>query len=249
MIRPRQALLAACLLFSVGACERNDDRFATATGTSAFLDDASPDAREALSIQVDYILTDEKFRQWEAAQRNLDRLPRSAFPTQRSSPGGNAIDRAVARLESSPKARSTIEATGLTVRDFVLQTVALAQATEVAESGRPAGAGLVPPENFRFVDRYRARIRRAQTAARMARRNAEAELQFDAGVGEGDGGDTSIAAGAGMDASSSVTETRIERADPTQSSNADSSISSDVRESEPTPRDTTRDSLSVDDAN
>lgn len=246
MIRPRRALLAAWLLFSLAACKRDDDRFATATGTSAFLDDASPEAREALSIQVDYILTDEKFRQWEAAQRNLDRLPRSAFPTLRNSPGENAIDRAVARLESSPKARSTIEATGLTVRDFVLQTVALAQATEAAEGGRAAGAGMVPPENFRFVDRYRARIRRAQAATRMARRNADAtDMQFDAG--QGAGGDTSIAA-VGMD-SSSAAENRIDHSDPTQSGRADSARSDDAPESKPTPRDTTRDSLSVGNTN
>ena len=239
MIRPRQALLAAFLLFSVSACKRDDDRFATATGTSAFLDDASPEAREALSIQVDYILTDEKFRQWETAQRNLDRLPRSAFPTLRNSGGGNAIERAVERLESSPRARSTIEATGLTVRDFVLQTVALAQATEAAEGGRAAGAGLVPPENFRFVDRYRARIRRAQAAARMARRNADtSDMQID--IGEGAGGDTAIAA-VGMDSSTTGT---VERSNATES-NADTAVSDDTRESEPTPRDTTRDSLSV----
>src|SRR5687767_9593669 len=111
--------LVVLLLLPSIACKRDNDRFATATGTSAFLDDASPEAREALSIQVDYVLTDKNFAQWEAAQRNLDRLPRSAFPASPGSGGGNVIDRAVARLESSPKARSTIEATGLSVRDFV----------------------------------------------------------------------------------------------------------------------------------
>lgn len=226
MIRARYPLLAGLLLLSLASCKREDNRFATATGTSAFLDDASPEAHEALSIQVDYILTDRNFAQWEAAQRNLDRLPRSAFPAVSTGAPGNAIDRAVARLESSPRARSTIEATGLTVRDFVLQTVALAQATEAAQGGRPAGAGVVPPENFRFVDRYRERIRRAQAAARTARRNQEsADMQIDsgqqAGMEEGREADTSVNAETAADA-----DTGIEA-------------------SPPPPPDTTRDSLSV----
>ena len=159
------------VLLSTNGCKRDSDRAADGS-TSAFLDNATPDAREALAIQVDYRLTDENFAKWEIAQRNLDRLPSSAFPAQRVTTGGNVVDRAVARLESSPNARTTIEATGLTVRDFVLQTIALAQATEATLSGRPAGAGIVPPENFRFVERHRDRIGRAQLAARNASRRA-----------------------------------------------------------------------------
>lgn len=159
------------VLLSTHGCKRDSDRAADGS-PSAFLDNATPDAREALAIQVDYRLTDENFAKWEIAQRNLDRLPSSAFPAQRVATRGNVVDRAVARLESSPKARTTIEATGLTVRDFVLQTIALAQATDATLSGRPAGAGIVPPENFRFVERHRDRIGRAQLAARNASRRA-----------------------------------------------------------------------------
>jgi hypothetical protein len=170
------SVAAGLVLLSANGCKRDSDR---ADGsTSAFLDNATPEAREALAIQVDYKLTDENFAKWERAQRNLDRLPSSAFPAQRGSTGGNVIDRAVARLESSPKARTTIEATGLTVRDFVLQTIALAQATEAMQSGRPAGAGIVPPENFRFVERHRDRIGRAQVAARNAARRARSAETF-----------------------------------------------------------------------
>lgn len=241
MMRIRTCLLAGSILLSAAACKRDNDRFATATGTSAFLDDASPDAREALSIQVDYVLTDKTFARWEVAQRNLDRLPRSAFPATSSGTAGNVIDRAVARLESSPRARTTIEATGLTVRDFVLQTIALAQATEAAQGGRAAGAGVVPPENFRFVDRYRERILRAQAAARTARRNeANDDLQLDAQ--ESDTADTGIAGEMGIEASSSGTANpRGEHSDA--HSNTDSAASAERRGTEPTRRDTTRDSL------
>jgi len=245
MTRLPISLLAGLIVLSAFACKRDNDRFADGTGTSAFLDDASPEAREALSIQVDYILTDRNFAQWETAQRNLDRLPRSAFPATSGGTGRNVIDRAVSRLESSPRARTTIEATGLTVRDFVLQTIALAQATE-AQSGRAAGAGLVPPENFRFVDRYRDRIRRAQIAARTARRNAEsAEMQFD--TGENAGLDSGIVGDAGIEASVGGTNaTGVDQTEATRTSGSDSAASEDDRGSQPMPRDTTRDSLSLD---
>jgi len=236
MIGVRYSLLAGLILVSAVGCKRDNDRFATATGTSAFLDDASPEAREALSIQVDYRLTDESFAKWEIAQRNLDRLPRSAFPAESRGGGGDVIDRAVARLESSPRARTTIEATGLTVRDFVLQTLALAQATEAAQGGRVAGAGVVPPENFRFVERHRERIRRARTAARNARRSAgriesqaAAEQQHDSGIA-GSSGDVSA-------------ESRSESSAEARRSGSDSAGSDDRSEGQEAPRDSTGDSI------
>ena len=240
MIRVGGPVVAGVILLSAVACKRDDDRFATASGTSAFMDDASPEALEAMSIEVDYRLTDSNFAKWEIAQRNLDRLPRSAFPAENRGGSGNVIDRAVARLESSPRARTTIEATGLTVRDFVLQTVALAQATEAAQGGRAAGAGLVPPENFRFVERHRERIRRAQTAARIARRNAES-LESQTGLEQEMGIDTGMATASG----DTSIESRSAQSDDARKS--DSAASDDDSGSEgPPPPDTTRDSVTID---
>ena len=243
MMRFTATVLAGLVITGATACKRDNDRYANGTGTSAFMDDASPEALEAMSIQVDYRLTDDNFAKWEIAQRNLDRLPRSAFPADFRGGGGNVIDRAVARLESSPRARTTIEATGLTVRDFVLQTVALAQAVEAAQGGRAAGAGVVPPENFRFVERHRDRIRRAQNAARAARRNAETfETQTTAG--------DEIQTDSGMAAASenNSIELRSEQSTDAVSSRSDSAaVDNDTgKEAPPPPADTTRDSVSVD---
>jgi len=196
------SVAAGFVLLSAAGCKRDGDGTTNGT-TSAFLDNATPDAREALAIQVDYKLTDENFAKWEIAQRNLDRLPSSAFPVERDPTGGNVIDRAVARLESSPKARTTTEATGLTVRDFVLQTIALAQATEATQSGRPAGAGIVPPENFRFVERHRERIGRAQLAARNASRRARS-ADTEAGFSGQVEADTTVEGETGIAGSSEV---------------------------------------------
>ena len=245
MMCVRYSLVAGLILLSAAGCKRGSDQSAGGAATSAFLDDASPEAREALAIQVDYRLTDESFARWERAQRSLDRLPSSAIPAQSSGGGGNVIDRAVTRLESSPRARTAIEATGLTVRDFVLQTIALAQATEAASGGRPAGAGVVPPENFRFVERHRDRVRRAQAAARIARRNAESyEDQF--GAGQQMGGDTAMQVETGMEASQEgANQAQSERAEEGQRNQSDPGESGEQRDGENTSRDTTRDSVAV----
>jgi hypothetical protein len=105
---------------------------------------------------VDFRINDDNFGRWEEAQSNLEALPRSALPAK-SPPGGNIVDRAVARLESSPYTRTAIERTGLSVREFILETIALAQATEVARTGKSLSRGSVPRENFQFVQRYSSR--------------------------------------------------------------------------------------------
>ncbi len=136
--------------------------------------------REVLASRVDFRITDDNFARWSEAQSNLEKLPRSAIkPTPAT--GSDAVDRAVARLESSPLARRAIESAGLTVRDFVLETIALAQATEVAQTGRSLTRAPIPPENFQFVQRYSARVLRSHAQPRVARAESENyEMESDA---------------------------------------------------------------------
>ncbi|HEY3114096.1 MAG TPA: hypothetical protein VGJ62_10460 [Gemmatimonadaceae bacterium] len=156
---------------AAASCKRGNQASSDTMASSLIFDKSSPEAREALATPVDFRLTDANYAQWEQAQNNLDALPRSALRPA-SSGGGSAIDRAVARLESSPRARRAIESTGLAVRDFVLETVALAQATEAAETGKSTSSAPVPADNFQFVQRYRSRILRSRAEARLARAQA-----------------------------------------------------------------------------
>src|SRR5437773_7033517 len=161
------------------SCKRGNDTPPDPMAASLIFDNASPEAREALATPVDFRLTDANYAQWELAQQYLDALPRSALPAT-SSGGGSVIDRAVARLESSPRARTAIERTGLSARDFDLETIALAQATEATETGRMISTAPVAAENFQFVQRYRSRILRARAEARVARAQAESNyMQSD----------------------------------------------------------------------
>jgi hypothetical protein len=165
----------AILVFSVaGSCKRENRGGAEALTASLMFGDASPDAREALAAPVNFTITDKTFAQWEKAQRNLDNLPRSAISSS-AGVGSTAVDRAVNRLESSPYARTAIERTGLSVRDFVLQTIALAQAAEAAQTGKSLSGAPIPRENFQFVQRYTARALYSGSRARNESRSSESD--------------------------------------------------------------------------
>jgi len=158
--------LAAVTLLVVASCKKDSGALSGNQFASLLFDTNSPAAREALATQINFRLTEENYAQWEQAQRFLDAVPRSAFASA-SGARGNAIDRAVETLEASPRARTAIERTGLSVRDFVLETIALAQAAE-ARSGKAPGGVAVPPENIQFVQRYQSRISQARVAARAS---------------------------------------------------------------------------------
>jgi hypothetical protein len=155
----------------VSGCKRTRTVDADSGTSSLIFGTASPEAQQALATPVDFRLTEENFVAWEAAQRNLDALPKSALPSAGSA-AGNPIDRAVERLESSPRARTAIERTGLTVRDFVLETIALAQATEALATANSSSTGKIPPENLQFVQAHRSRMLLAQ---RRRQTNEDAE--------------------------------------------------------------------------
>jgi hypothetical protein len=174
----RLILCASGVLFLLAAygCKRSSANDGRSNTSSLIFDSASPEAQQALATPVDFRLTEDNFAEWEAAQRNLDALPRSALPSGGSS-AGNPIDRAVERLESSPRARTAIERTGLTVRDFVLETIALAQATEAVSAANSSSMARVPPENLQFVQSHRSRV----LAARREREASASDAQTNSG--------------------------------------------------------------------
>jgi hypothetical protein len=169
---------ALIVLVALASCKKNSTPTSGSQAVTSLLFDVnSPEARKALATPVSFIITEANYDQWEQAQRSLDALPRSALAGATSA-GGNPIDRAVATLEASPRARAAIERTGLSVRDFVLETVALAQAAE-AGAGKPPGGVTVPPENVQFVQRYQSRIVQARAESRATRARIEPSREAD----------------------------------------------------------------------
>ena len=170
-MRYSSVILAVFLGSGLAGCNRKD----SASDDAGFLADASVEAKSALSSPVEFQLNEDNFAKWEIAERHLDAIPASEFanaPVQ----GGSAVDRAVARLESSPRARRAIESAGLSVRDFVLETVALAQAVQAAQLGRSTVSSGVAAENFAFVERYRDRIRQSGLEAEISRQSGDSAV-------------------------------------------------------------------------
>jgi hypothetical protein len=162
---------ALAMLLALAGCKKSSATSADNEVASLLFDTSSPAVREALTTPVDFRITEENYSQWEQAQRFLDALPRSAFASAEGT-SGDPIDRAVATLEASPRARTAIERTGLSVRDFVLETLALAQAAE-ANAGKAPGGVTVPAENLQFVQRYQSRMLQARAEASVARERVD----------------------------------------------------------------------------
>ena len=103
-----------------------------------------------------FTITSERYKQWDAAQRSLDKRVAKRFGQllQPASPSERSLSSAVAYLEQEPRARQAIEKAGLTVRGFVELTVALEQQMRLAGGGggTPRSAPPPPPTYTAQVD-------------------------------------------------------------------------------------------------
>lgn len=122
-------LLLALLLACGGSNELGDV-------DTALLHRAGGDVMLADGERLAYEITSDRYRQWEAARRAL-RAERISL-AMRLDPlrvTERDVERAVQFFERNRRARRLIEDTGMSVRDYVLTTLALEQQTAVA-SGR-----------------------------------------------------------------------------------------------------------------
>jgi hypothetical protein len=170
-MRQLSVALGIAALAGLLGCKRDS----SSDENAGFLANASPEASEALSVPVSYELNEDNFAKWETAEQNLDGLPPAEFASVQPS-DGSPVDSADARLESSPRAKRAIESAGMTVRDFVLETVALAQAVQASQTGRSTVASGVAAGNFAFVERYRSRIRESGLEGDLARQSGDSAI-------------------------------------------------------------------------
>ena len=136
------ALAFACLAMT--ACKQ--DRTADAPparpgdpGWTSSTGEVSLSDGETLSFTI----TSERYKAWDAAKDGLDGRVSSRFGAilQPGSPSRRNIEKAVAYLESDPAAKAAIERAGMSVRDFVVTTVALEQEMKLASA-----RGEIPPD-------------------------------------------------------------------------------------------------------
>lgn len=142
-MRPIRAFIACSVLVACNRGEGNGvpidpSQFSSSSGEVALSDGGS----------FEFSITSEQYKQWYKAHKGLDRRIASRFGAllQPASPSERSIRRAVEYLESEPAARRAIESAGMSVRGFVVTTVALEQEMRVAsESARPETMPLPAP--------------------------------------------------------------------------------------------------------
>ena len=143
-------LLVVCFAVAFAGCDVGGRSEARAS----LLSEAGGEVALADGSSFGFRITSEKYKQWDAAQRGISKRIAARFgeilnpdaPTERS------IDRAVAYLESQTGARQAIDAAGLSVREFVVMTVALEQEMRLASSEGERPPGPSQPYDFPPID-------------------------------------------------------------------------------------------------
>lgn len=121
---------------------------------------------------VDYELSSDTYKKWLVAQENLKRDAGDAdlgLPAQRvllTNPSAGSIDTVVDELERNEQTRKAIESADLSVRDYVLATLALYQATDRPDT-LDLGPGGVPirSANVELANRNAADISAARASS------------------------------------------------------------------------------------
>jgi len=213
----RAALAAAAALLvitAVAACDPGErDRGLAGTDTArgdvdtARADSGARRAGAERTAALDYIITEERYQRWVAAQRVLDTLPNLPPPPGLDPDRVTEADiaRAVAYLERDPRVRAAFRQAGLDAREYVMTAVALDQALVMTTRPTSARYRGVPRrtldlvagrredlEALRSAARYRITERAAEQAADTPRAADTAGADTAATVG-----DTSAAAPAG----------------------------------------------------
>lgn len=162
-----ECLVAACLACTalLGTACRQDGKNVRSVEATQLASDGVVADSGAVPMRIgDYRLTRERLDSWRGAQRAVDRVPDDAsfVPLHAVDATDADVDRAVAYLSSRPDLRRAIEQSGLSVRDYVLTTLALARAVQTRASSGAADYSALSVEDRALVPRYSDDLRRAR---------------------------------------------------------------------------------------
>ena len=147
-------LLVISFVVSLAACDPGGRSDAGAS----LLSESGGEVALADGNSFDFRITSEKYKQWDAAQRGISKRIAARFGAilRPNAPTERSIASAVTYLEGQPAARQAIETAGMSVREFVVMTVALEQEMRLAsrETREPTPASApyeFPPVDTTFV--------------------------------------------------------------------------------------------------
>ena len=201
----RAALVASAgWLAAVAACDPGEGKRGlsstdTARGSidAAPADTSTPRAGTERPRALDYVITEERYQRWVAAQRVLDTLPNLPPPPGLDPDRVTEADiaRAAAYLERDPRIQAAFRRAGLDAREYVMTTIALDQA--LVMTSRPAKSRVrgVPRGNIDLVAERRQDIEGLQRTARYRITEPTADTLRTADTAAGAGGDTAAARG------------------------------------------------------
>jgi len=141
------ALLLTAMV--VAACNRGDGDAPLRRSDGSLVSDAGGEVSLSDGSRLQFVITSDRYKQWDAAREGLSKSIVSRYGSllKPKSPTQQSIARATAFLESNAGAKQSIERTGMSVKDFVLMTVALEQEMQLASA-----RGEAPPPAVRSVD-------------------------------------------------------------------------------------------------
>lgn len=127
-------LAAACDRGSSGAGDRAADRSALQDADGSLVANATGEVSLTDGSKLQFVVTSERYKQWDAARQGLDARTKERFGQilQPRAPTERSINQATAFLQGNAAARQSISRAGMSVRDFVLMTVALEQEMQLA---------------------------------------------------------------------------------------------------------------------
>lgn len=165
IVRLRLACIAVAALLGT-ACRQDGKEGRTVEATKFASDGVVADSGAASMRIGDYRLTRDRLDGWRGAQHAVDRIPddTSFLPLHAANATGADVDRAVAYLSSRPDLRRAIEQSGLSVRDYVLTTLALARAVQARAGSGAAEYSALSVEDRALLPRYSDDLRRARRA-------------------------------------------------------------------------------------
>ena len=138
----REALAVALVVALAAACGDADDPYN--------LTDGEVVSDTTAYAGIDYDLTSDNYRKWLAANTALDSAgvqPSARLDPRRAT--DDDIDRVVDALSGDQRARAAIESADISVRDYVLTSVALAQSWDAID--RPGQVTGIPTGNAAFL--------------------------------------------------------------------------------------------------
>lgn len=148
-----RALLFVLIVATITACDNGGFggfAFGNRKNSASLTSESGGEVSLVDGGSLEFRITSDQYKRWDRARKGIGKDAAAQFGAilHPSAPSARSIDEAVSFLEGQPSAKGSIEKAGMSVRGFVVMTVALEQEMRLA-SGQPA-VDQPPPPTYEF---------------------------------------------------------------------------------------------------